>query len=145
MTHEASFGIRTARDFLREMVIPQYDDFVRKNSSSRHALIAIILSYHMYEWVHRNKGFSCQHFEVTYPDDRGLAEKFDLARKISNGTKHFKPKVKTQTGSGFASAFNDGFARPLNVITNDGMSVSVDVLLRDIVDFWKRLEERGVL
>ena len=50
MMHKSSFNIRTARDFLHEMIIPQHEDFREKNSSSRHALLTIILVYHMYEW-----------------------------------------------------------------------------------------------
>lgn len=98
----------------------------------------------MYEWVYRRK-FCCQHFDATYPNDRGLAEKFDLARRVTNGTKHFASTVKTQTQSGYSSAFSDAFARPLNVTLDDGNMLSVDILLQDIVGFWKRLDERGVL
>lgn len=145
MTHEASFEIRTAQDFLHEMVIPQYNDFISKNSSSRYALTAIILAYHMYEWVHGAGKFCPQHFQTTYPNDQGLTEKFDLARKITNGTKHFLPKVQTQTQSGFSSGFSNAFARPLNVILNDGSMLSVDDLLRDIVEFWKKLDKCGGL
>ena len=50
--HGSSFDVRTPHDFLHEMVIPQHEDFERDNSSSRHALLAIILVYHMSEWVH---------------------------------------------------------------------------------------------
>lgn len=141
MTHEASFEIRTAQDFLREMVIPQYNEFTSKNSSSRYALTAIILAYHMYEWVHCGRKFCPQYFKAKYPNDTGLVEKFDLARKITNGTKHFVSKVRTRKQSGFSSAFSDGFSRPLNVILDDGRWLSVDDLLRDIVSFWKRLDE----
>ena len=145
MTHEASFEIRTAQDFLREMVIPQYNDFISKNSSSRYALTAIILAYHMYEWVHCGRKFCPQFFKAKYPNDTGLVEKFDLARKITNGTKHFVSKVRTQTQSGFSSEFSNAFARPLNVILNDGSMLSVDDLLRDIVEFWKKLDKCGGL
>ena len=65
MMHKSSFNIRTARDFLHEMIIPQHEDFREKNSSSRHALLAIILVYHMYEWVHCAP-FSIKHFRSTY-------------------------------------------------------------------------------
>ena len=36
------------------MIIPQHEDFREKNSSSRHALLTIILIYHMYEWGARH-------------------------------------------------------------------------------------------
>ena len=51
MSHASSFNIRTARDLLHEIVIPQHEEFLANNSSSRHALLTIIMSYHLYEWV----------------------------------------------------------------------------------------------
>ena len=75
-------------------------------------MLTTILAYHMYEWVHR-KGFSIDHFRSTYEDPDGIAELFELARDITNGTKHFKTKkVKTEVQAGFSSGFSDGFAVP---------------------------------
>ncbi|MYF25442.1 MAG: hypothetical protein F4224_09175 [Nitrospira sp. SB0678_bin_10] len=124
------------------MVIPQHKDFVANNSSSRHALLTIILVYHMYEWVHGKK-FSTEHFNSTYENRGEMAEMFELAGKISNGTKHFRRKVKTQVQHGFSSAFSDAFARPLNVEFN-GKKQSVDSFLRKMVEFWKHQEQVGV-
>ena len=45
MKHDSSFNIRTARDFLYELILPQYKEFVRHNASSRHALLSIVLVY----------------------------------------------------------------------------------------------------
>ena len=69
MVHESSFHIRSPHDFLNEMVIPQHEEFIADNSSSRHALLTIILAYHMYEWVHRRK-FSIGHFGATYENEK---------------------------------------------------------------------------
>lgn len=142
MTHQSSFGIRTPRDFLYEMVVPQYKEFTTKNSSSRRALIATILSYHMYEWVHRKK-FTRAHFESNYPSENQKADIFDLARNIANGTKHFVNRAKTHVGAGFSSGFSDGFARPLNIEFPDGTMISADRFLREMVEFWKRQEQLG--
>ena len=141
--HKSSFNIRTARDFLDKMIIPQYEDFRKKNSSSRHALLTIILVYHMYEWVHPNIPFSEGHFKSTYENEDGVAEMFELARNIANGTKHFSQKTKTQVQTGFSSGFSDGFARPLNVEFDDGRKQSVDVFLRQLVEFWVQQEKDG--
>ena len=111
MMHKSSFNIRTARDFLHEMIIPQHEDFREKNSSSRHALLTIILIYHMYEWVHGIQ-FSIKHFRSTYKNEDGGAEIFGLARNIANGTKHFSKRDKTQVQTGFSSGFSDGYAPP---------------------------------
>lgn len=143
MSHQASFGIRRARDFLDELVVPQHDDFVADNASSRHALLTVIVAYHMYEWVH-GRSFTAKDFRTQYPTEQGLAGTFDLARRITNGTKHFRPKAKTSTQVGFSSDFSDDFARPLNVEYDDGTQESADVFLRKMVGFWKRQASSGV-
>ena len=132
----------TAGDFFRALVIPQYEDFVANNSSSRHALLTTILAYHMYEWVHRDK-FTVSHFKSTYPQAPSLADVFELARKITNGTKHFKPKAKTRTQKGFSSGFSDEFARPLVVEFPDGIEKSADNFLCEMVDFWGVQQKNG--
>lgn len=146
--HNSSFSIRTPRDFLHELIIPQYEEFVRDNTSSRHALLSIVLVYHMYEWVHLLP-FNEKHFRSTYPGHDDVAHLFGLTRGIANGTKHFKPNRESQyrpiasVQIGFSSAFSDAFARPLNVELPDGATESVDTLLGTLVRFWKRQERLG--
>ena len=143
MTHGASFNILNPRDFLHEMIIPQHEDFIEDNSSSRYALLTIILVYHMYEWVHSTK-FTDSHFKSVYPpSEHGMVEKFELARNITNGTKHFSPKANTQVQIGFSSGFSDDFARPLNVEFPYGRQQSADSFLDEMVRFWERQERRG--
>ena len=142
MAHQSSFDIRNASDFLHKMVLPQYSDFTVKNSSSRHALLAMLVAYHMYEWVHANK-FSKNHFAENYRDDPSMAEIFEIARNIVNGTKHFSERAKTTTQTGFSSEFSDEFARPLNVEFPDGSKETADRIIRKMVDFWKRQEKLG--
>ncbi|MXX86895.1 MAG: hypothetical protein F4Y20_04325 [Acidobacteria bacterium] len=124
------------------MVIPQYQEFVRANSSSRHALLTFILGYHMYEWAN-GKRFDKEDFVSRYPNDTDLVEAFAVARGIANGTKHFKARAKTKVQTGFSSGFSDDFARPLNVTLADGTEQSADNLLRRIVEFWQRQERSG--
>ena len=142
MSQQAIFGIGTARDFFDELVVAQHDAFVGENSSPRHALLTVIVAYHMYEWIHPQK-FTARGFRTQYPNEQGLARTFDLARKIANGTKHFTLKAKTCTQAGFSSGFSDGFARPLNVEYDDGTQESADAFLRKMVDFWKRQRACG--
>lgn len=115
------------------MILPQYEDFIGHNASTRYALLAFIVVYHMYEWVNPRKKFTKEGFQ---------------SRGIVNGTKHFKPtggqhSPKRHMQTGFPSAFSDEFARPLNIEAPDGKSESVDILLRKMVDFWKRQEQLG--
>ena len=142
MTHQSTFGIRTARDFLHKMIVPQYKDFTKMNASSRHALLAAILCYHMYEWVHKTK-FTRVHFLSHYPGEHEMADMFESARKLANGTKHFANRVKTHVQKGFSSQFSDHFARPLNIESPNGTRLSADKLLRGMVEFWKRQEQLG--
>ena len=123
------------------MIIPQYKDFIGNNASSRHALLTIILVHHMFEWVHQEK-FTKDRFKSTYPSENEMADIFDLARKIANGTKHFKQRERTSTYTqrGHSSGFSDGFSRPLNVEFPDGSPESADIFLRKMVEFWERQE-----
>ncbi len=144
MLHESSFGIRTSDDFLHKMVIPQYEDFTADNASSRHALLTLILAYHMYEWAH-GRPFTEEHFRKRYPDKVETVDLFKLAGAISNGTKHFASRAKTSTGVGYSSKYSEAYERPLNVefpsntahAPHSGRRISADRLLRDLVTFWK--------
>ena len=68
----------------------------------------------MYEWVHE-EAFTKQGFGLSYPQDFQVGDYFEAARKICNGTKHFKLRAHTTVQSGFSSEFSDEFARPLNL------------------------------
>lgn len=149
--HEASFDIRTAPDFLHKLLIPQHKDFTADNASSRHAVLAIILAYHIYEWVH-GRSFTREHFRKLYPDKVKMIDLFGLAGAISNGTKHFAPRAKTTAGVGFSSEFSEEFERPLNIefpqdtvyAPYSGQRISADSLLKKLVTFWKdQLEKPG--
>lgn len=143
MTHHSSFDIKTAKDFFRYIVMPQYNDFLANNSSSRHALLTTIVSYHLYEWVHRRK-FTIEHFESVYPNQNEVAANFELARNITNGTKHYKNKsVTTRAQVGFSSSFSGNFVRPLIINAPDNNEKSADNLLCELIDFWKAREEAG--
>ncbi|PLY01958.1 MAG: hypothetical protein C0623_04735 [Desulfuromonas sp.] len=124
------------------MVLPQYQEFLENNASSRHALLTTILAYHLYEWVHGGKKFSrCSEdeFRSLYPSDIEICSIMKVAGHLTNGTKHFGNKdTKTRTQTGFISAFSDAFARPLNIILSDGNEVSADVFLGKLIEFWKR-------
>jgi hypothetical protein len=137
MKHTSSFDIMTADDFFRRVLIPQYEDFTAKNSSSRHALLTTIVAYHMYEWVNGKK-FTIEDFESKYPQNSALSRVFELAKNITNGTKHYRNKAKTRSQTGFSSDFDNSFARPLMVEFPDGHEKSVDKFLGEMVDFWRK-------
>ena len=53
MSHTGSFDVKTPADFLGQLVVPQYNDFLTNNASSRFALLSAVAAYHMYEWANR--------------------------------------------------------------------------------------------
>jgi hypothetical protein len=144
MSHSASFDIKTPSDFLERMVLPQYDDFLTNNASSRYALLCIVVAYHMYEWANNRQEFTKVDFEARYSAETHLVGSFELARRLVNGTKHFKNRIETKTQTGFSSAFSEEFRRPLSIVRDDGSETSADSLLREIVEFWKAEHAAGV-
>ena len=83
MSHTGSFDVKTPADFLGQMVLPQYNDFLTNNASSRFALLCAVVAYHMYEWANPVK-FSEADFKNRYPSAKAhLAEWFELARGSS--------------------------------------------------------------
>ncbi|MBI1209494.1 MAG: hypothetical protein GC191_19700 [Azospirillum sp.] len=143
----STFQIKNADDFFSEVVMPQYIDFLNTNSSSRHALLSILVVYHMYEWVFPSTVFSVEHFEKTFPVQAHLSEYFELARRISNGTKYFRTRktVSTRTQPGFSSGLSFGFAKPLMVgLVNSSGEISADELLNTIIQFWKSQKVSGI-
>ena len=143
MAHMSSFELKSADDFFYQMVIPQHEEFIANNASSRHALLTTILGYHLFEWVHGKK-FNEDLFLEKYPSHASMVTVFEQARNITNGTKHFKSKdTTTKTQRGFSSAFSPAFAKPLNVIYTDGTSISADEFLGSLVAFWKEQKANG--
>ncbi len=72
-----------------------------------------------------------------------MVELFEIAREISNDLKHCKFETNTRTQTGFSSGFSDEFAGPIMVKTPQGQEISMDKLLRVLVEFWKRREQLG--
>jgi hypothetical protein len=133
------FGVDTPKAFFTQVVVPRYEAFLDDNASPANALIAILVAYHMYEWVHQGKAFELA--SSTLPSAQ--KEAFELARRLANSTKHFKLKqtrpVSTRRQSGFSSDFSDEFARPLMIERDDGSEISADELLGTIIDHWRRV------
>jgi hypothetical protein len=136
MPHEASFTVKTANDFFVQIVVPTYQEFVEDNSSVRHALLSILTAYQMGEWVYEEEwGCKAGKWKAA-ARNAGVADDFEMARKVKNGTKHFKTRIITRTQAGFSSGFSDAFARTLLIEKPDGSEESADNLLRRLIGFW---------
>jgi hypothetical protein len=137
--HKSSFAIQTPNDFFTQLVLPQYDDFLANNASSRHALATTLFAYHMYDWVFECK-FDKGDFNQGTPE---VAEYFEIARQLTNGTKHFKNKVATRVQVGFSQEFSDEFSRPLMIEIDNSIEISADALLKGLIAFWKDQQKKG--
>jgi hypothetical protein len=157
MVHERSFGIERANEFFEQILIPQYEDFLKDPLSPRYALLAIVAAYHMYDWAFKRK-FTEDDFNKRYPSEKAALANLKIAQDIANGTKHFekpskstahpKAKAKTKTfqreGS-FSRAFSPAFSIPMLMIQkDDGSQISADDLLENLIGFWKGQQAKGV-
>ncbi|EMK6834857.1 TPA: hypothetical protein PX765_003374 [Vibrio cholerae] len=139
----SSFQVIDAKSYFNIMVKPQYEQFLAQNSCVKSALLSTMLTYHMYEWAHPKEKFSIERFEKRYPEQKELANLFEMARDITNGLKHFKVKpTTTRNQRGFSSAFSNAFARPLIIVSPSGEEISVDQFLEKMVMFWQRNIEK---
>jgi len=145
MSTNACFDIKSAQDFLEQIVLPEHNEYRKNIASQRHALLTTIVAYHMYEWANGCK-FTADHFRQTYSKHLPLIDNFESARKIANGTKHFISSVQTRSEEnsfveivqGFAPrTWQEGcWAHPLYVECA-GKERPVDLILFEIVEFWK--------
>jgi len=96
----------------------------------------------MFEWVN-NKKFGKEEFNTSELNNDDVAVKFDIARKITNGTKNFKNRAKTRVQTGYTSGFGDGFAKPLNIELPNNKKISADIFIRELITFWKEQKDNG--
>lgn len=128
MVGRRSFEIRTARQFLEDLVEPDYDDFLKEPSSSRLAIHCALACWHLFEWVWEDvlEGdtslWADIHDSISDRNSfRAYALKtcpeLDIMRDIANGSKHFVAgpsstvKDSKRTGAFQPNAFQpDAFA-----------------------------------
>ena len=147
----ASFDVQTAANFYDMLVKPQYRLFKRSQAKaakpselkSRHAILSIICTYHLYEWVHNGDTFSLSAFN----GPQKVGEMFDIARQLTNGSKHFKSSPLTRVEKSFTSEFSLEFAQEaypaLLVTKNDGTEIQVTEILDTLMSFWEAERAAG--
>src|SRR5262245_40879910 len=105
-SHSASFGITNAKQSLAKLHEEQTDFVTSHCLSERHALNATITAYHLHEWVwgewlqkredlRKEWGVNCADDFRKYLSADQICPAMEDARKITNGTKHFKNKIVT--------------------------------------------------
>lgn len=133
------FGVETDEQYFEKVVRPSYQDFLNNSADAGKAMLAIIASFHQYEWMTDGEKFELGSFRERFRDQEGVAKALDLARNLANGAKHAKLRngVSTRQQTGFSPAFGDQFARPLVVIDSEGTEISVNTLLGTLIGFWE--------
>ncbi len=123
MTGRQSFEIRTARQFLKDLVEPDYAEFLKEPLSSRLVIHCALECWHLIEWVWADvlngnpsrwsaidsSVRDCKSFRAyavkTCPE-------LDIMGDIANGSKHFGPQSSTVKDSKRAGAFQAGAFQP---------------------------------
>jgi hypothetical protein len=155
--HSASFGITNAKQFLDKLHEEQKDFVASRCLSVRHALNAIITAYHLHEWVwgewlqkrhdlRKQWGVnSADDFREYLSSDRLLCPAFEDARKVTNGTKHFKNKIETghHRGAFQRGLFQDGaFDVSYLWIDRDDKQQRAEAFIDELVKFWDQFFEQ---
>jgi hypothetical protein len=147
----ASFDIQTAGNFYDMLVKPQYKLFKRSQAKSarpselksRHAILGIICTYHLYEWVHGGQKFVQRNFKGSPK----ICEMLEIARQLTNGSKHFKSSPLTRVEKSFSPGFAPGFAQEaypaLLVTKHDGTEIQVTEMLDTLMSFWEAERAAG--
>ncbi len=118
-----SFKIRTARQFLKDLVEPDYDEFLRQRGSSRLGIHCALGCWHLSDWVWKdvlNGNTSlCSDIHSSVKDCnsfRNYAVKtcpeLGIIRGIANGSKHFTAWRSPVKDSNVAGAFQAGAFQP---------------------------------
>jgi hypothetical protein len=144
------FEIRTAEQYLIKF-IEDYKDFKINPESSRHAINAVMTGYHLHEWVWGNKvqnNLSLMRkfgLEVKEIDDfkswiKEECPEFEIARKITNGSKHFDLLESGKHKGAFSQDFSADFdISYLYVYDEKGTELRADDIINKLIKFWDRV------
>jgi hypothetical protein len=154
---QASFGVTTPTQFYDVVVQPQYRLFKRSYphavspsaQKSRHAILSVICTYHLYDWFHGGEKFTLSHFDQHHPGQTAVRDMFEIARKVANGSKHFESRIASRVGQSFSPAFSQAFAQvaypALLIEKDDGTELHVHDLLAALMGFWEIQRATGKL
>lgn len=147
---KAIFEIKTAEQFLK-MFIDNYKDFKNNEESTRHAINAIITGYHLHEWVWENKvknnsplikklGFKNKEIGDFRNWIKGECPEFEIAKTITNGSKHFNLLESGKHKGTFSRDFSTEFdVSYLYVYDKKGAKVKADDIINNLVKFWEKV------
>jgi len=144
------FEIKTAEHFLKKF-IDDYEDFKNNPESTRHALNAIMTGYHLHEWVWGDKveknsslmkkmGVENRKLSGFRNWIRGECPEFEIARAITNGSKHFDLLESGIHKGAFSRDFPPEFdISYLYVCYENGDRVRADDIIENLMNFWEKV------
>lgn len=149
MTHTAtkSFEIRTAREYLDELLRPAHADFMQDALSSRKAIACVIFAWHLHDWVwaqHKKMLKTKLDLKNKDPDYVNFLFKecpeLKVLQELATGSKHFHSDYSDVDGTelthGFVGSLYPPFTQSrLTVKTGETLHFT-DCLLDKVVDFW---------
>ncbi len=123
MTGRQSFEIRTARQFLENLIEPDYAEFLQEPLSSRLAIHCALECWHLIDWVWADvlKGNTvlCSAIDSSIRDLDSFRDyavttcpELGIVRDIATGSKHFAAQSSTVKDSSQAGAFQAGAFQP---------------------------------
>jgi len=145
----ASFGLRSAADFLQKLRDERRDFVISNCLDPRHAINAVMTGYHLVEWVYGENagrpGFEHKDVDAFRETLKALPDSpLNDAGKVTNGTKHFAPE-RINTGK-HEGAFDprvfqhNGFdVSHLWLKRGDGQQQRAEEFIDQLVNFWDAL------
>lgn len=141
-----SFEIRTAQEYLTQLVHESHNEFEQAHTSARAAITCALFTWHLHDWVWAQYkdsmsarfGFRDIAQFVSYLFEH--CSSFTVIRGIANGSKHFdsdQEEIKsTKLQQGFAQGLAGlGTVSHLTVDVDGSMVVFIGEL-RKCVQFW---------
>ena len=142
---EKSFEIRTAHDYLTELVHASYKEYVADQLSSRKAIGCAIFAWHLNEWVwaQHKAQLRVRLSLKKYEDYRRFlfteCPELKVIQDLANGSKHFQSDGSTVKNTKLSHGHLMGLLAltqsHLVVETGSGLNFA-NILLSKVMSFW---------
>jgi hypothetical protein len=143
---EKSFEIRTAHDYLKELLHASYKEYMADQLSSRKAIGCVIFAWHLHDWVWAQHKPQLQaRFGLTKKTDYlsfliTQCPELEVIQDLANGSKHFKSDRPTVKNTKLSHGHPMGLLLALTqsrlvVETGSGLNFA-NSLLSKVMSFW---------
>jgi len=136
----ATFGINTARDYFENILVPNYEDFLKSQLDVKEALTCSIILWHQKDWVWSSE-------EARLQSKFGIKDINDFHNFIFSKCPDLKIIQELATHNDIQVAQKeDGFASGLSAITTsfltlkiDGSTLFIIKIFKNVMNYWKEL------